>query len=383
VNVALYYPWLYLTSGAERTILEVTGRSRHCWTIFTNRFEPQNTFPGFADRKVVALSPVSVKRSVAAAARAGFKILMQRLPMERYDALVIVCEGLGDCVLFRNASRPVFCICLTPLRIAFDPLYRERYMQSHGMGTRLAVAAAAQLFRWVDRRAWRRYARVICISEEVKSRVLRGKLAPMSRLEVAYVGLGVDPPEPSDRFGDYFLLPGRIMWTKNVELGIKAFQRFREMTPEFGRFRLIVAGIVDNKSEPYLARLKEMAGGDSSIEFRIHPTDAELAELYAGAYAVLFTAFNEDWGIVPLEGMAFGKPVVVANRGGPRESVQHGIQGFCEEPDPDAFARRMAELAADIDLAREMGRAGRVHSRQFSWDRFTEKIDDSIDAHCR
>jgi hypothetical protein len=43
MKVALYYPWVYLTSGAERTILELTGRSRHEWTIFTNRFEPENT----------------------------------------------------------------------------------------------------------------------------------------------------------------------------------------------------------------------------------------------------------------------------------------------------------------------------------------------------
>ncbi|UCE59454.1 MAG: glycosyltransferase [Phycisphaerales bacterium] len=382
MKIALYYPWVYLTSGAERTILEVTGRSRHSWTIFTNRFEAQNTFPEFAQRDMRVLSSVSVKRSVGAAARAGLKILTQRLPMEQFDALLVVCEGLGDCVVFRNANRPVLCICLTPLRIAFDQHYRERYMDGKGLGRRLAVSIAARLFRWVDRRVWRRYARVICISEEVKGRVLRGGLAPESRLEVAYVGLGVDPPEPSDKLGDYFLLPGRIMWTKNIELGISAFQRFRSMKPEFERFRLIITGIVDHKSKAYLARLQELAGRDSNIEFCIHPSDAELTEIYSNAYGVLFTAFNEDWGIVPLEGMAFGKPVVVCNRGGPRESVEHGVQGFCEDPEPEAFARRMAELAADEDLARRMGTAGRSHSRRFSWDHFTERVDECIEASC-
>ena len=46
MKVALYYPWVYLTSGAERTILELTAHSRHQWTIFTNRFDPDGTFPG-------------------------------------------------------------------------------------------------------------------------------------------------------------------------------------------------------------------------------------------------------------------------------------------------------------------------------------------------
>lgn len=379
MRVALYYPWVYLTSGAERTILELATRSRHRWTIFTNRFEPQNTFPGLARCDVVQFAPVSVERNPLAVARAGLRLITQRLPLNGFDALVVVCEGLGDLVVFRNGRLPTLCFCLTPLRIAFDAEYRNRYFERHGLLRRAVVKAGTAAFRTIDRLAWRRYDRVMCISEEVRRRVLAGGLAGPDKLEVAYVGLGFEPPAPSGHFGDFFLLPGRIMWTKNIELGIRAFLRFRAQSPDYARFRLVVAGIVDRKSEPYLRKLRELAGGDAGVVFKVFPSDAELSELYDHCYGVLFTAFNEDWGIVPIEGMAFGKPVIATNRGGPRESVHHGVQGFLEEPEEQAFAGRMAELAGSPDKARAMGREGLLRARDFDWNLLTGRVDEQIE----
>jgi glycosyltransferase involved in cell wall biosynthesis len=94
---------------------------------------------------------------------------------------------------------------------------------------------------------------------------------------------------------------------------------------------------------------------------------------------MLFTAFNEDWGIVPIEAMAFGKPVICVNRGGPLESVQNGVQGFLEEPEPERFAGCMARLAENPDLAKRMGAAGPARARLFSWDAFVNKIDLALD----
>src|SRR5690606_25009402 len=147
----------------------------------------------------------------------------------------------------------------------------------------------------------------------------------------------------------------------------------KALRPDLSHFRLVIAGIVDRKSQPYFEKLKALTGGDPGVEFRVHPSDAELAGQYDHCYAVLFAAFHEDWGIVPIEGMAFGKPAIATNRGGPRESVQHGVQGFLEEPEVEAFARRMAELAGDAELARRMGQAGRERAKIFTWETFTER----------
>ena len=385
-RVALYYPWIYLTSGAERTILELTARSRQDWTIFTNHFEPDATFPGFADRRIVRLGDVAVRRSMGAVAAAAWRIGVQRLPIDGYDALVVLCEGVGDLALFRSCVRPAYCICLTPLRAAFDAEYRRRAERQRGPFARALLRAGLSAFRVADRQAWKSYARVFCISEEAKRRAIDGGLACDRRLEVVHPGLGIRGLAASDVFDPFFLVPGRIMWTKNVELAIEAFDRMeREASAERVRtgfaqpFRLVIAGAVDRKSEAYLARLRSLAARLPGVEFRIAPSDDELRALYRTCYAVLFPAFNEDWGIVPIEGMSFGKPVVATNRGGPLEIVRPGVDGFLEEPDPTAFAGRMLELAHSLPFARRLGRAAFIRSQDFSWDTFAARIDQAIE----
>ena len=379
MKVALYYPWIYLTSGAERTILELTRRSRHEWTLFTNHYAPEQTYPGFAQQNVVELPRVPVQRSMGAVARAASKILQQRLPLDGYAALVVVCEGVGDFVVFRNGRVPLLCICLTPLRAVFDSEYRKRALRERGLVKRQLLRVGTGLFRWLDRLAWARYEHVFCISREAERRALLGGLTRRGQVEILHPGLGFNTAGPSGVFKHFFLLPGRIMWTKNIELGIAAFQHFCKAHPEFGRFRLVVAGIVDEKSAGYYENLRRLASTCPNISFRIFPTDDELAELYRSCYGVLFTSFNEDWGIVPLEAMAFGKPVIAVNRGGPRETITHGSNGFLEEPEASAFAARMADIAAHPELAIRVGEAGYQYSRRFSWEQFAQRIDDEVD----
>jgi glycosyltransferase involved in cell wall biosynthesis len=377
-RVALYYPWIYLTSGAERTILELTARSRHDWTLFTNHFEPDSTFPEFSTRPVVRLGDVTVSRSMGAVASAAWRIGWQKLPVEGCDALVVLCEGVGDLAVFRTRVRPAYCICLTPLRAAFDPEYRLRAEAERGPIARVLLRAGLSAFRAADRRAWQSYTRVFCISEEVKRRALEGQLASERAIEVLHPGIGIRGLAPSDVFDPFFLVPGRIMWTKNIELAIAAFDRFRTQTSAGQEFRLVIAGAVDRKSEPYLARLRARAAG-LPVEFRVAPTDAELRELYRTCHAVLFPAFNEDWGIVPIEAMSFGKPVVATDRGGPREIVRSGVEGYLEAPEPAAFAARMVDLADTPSLARSLGRTAFKRSEVFSWDTFTARIDQAIE----
>jgi glycosyltransferase involved in cell wall biosynthesis len=383
MRVALYYPWIYLTSGVERTLLELSVRSRHHWTLYTSFFKPEHTYPGLSQCKVVTVGSVSVARDIRNVGKSALEILRLRLPMEDHDMLVVASEGLGDFVVFRNAQRPVLCLCFTPLRAIFDTEYRERARQERGTFGRLALDAGSWLFRNLDRLAWKRYARVICISNESRKRALAGGLTDEGKIELLHPAPAFGSVAAlSERFDRYFLLPGRIMWTKNLELGIAAFRKFKAEHPEFHDFRLIVSGIVDKKSEPYFAKVRDLASADASIEFRVLPSDEELAELYRNCFGVLFTAFNEDWGLVPLEAMSFGKPVIAVDRGGPRETIETGVQGFLEEPTAAAFAARMSQLASDPALARQLGRAGIERSKKYSWDAFTDHIDAEVDRLC-
>jgi glycosyltransferase involved in cell wall biosynthesis len=370
MRVAIYHPWVYLRSGLERTILELARRSRHDWTIYTSHFDPDGTYPELRSMNVVELARVSVRRRYGTVIRAAWRIARTRLDPSTYDALVICCDGLGSLLTLRNHERRTICLCFTPLRAVYDEEYRARHLRAHRWKLPAALLFE-RVYRIVDRAAWKRYDRVLCISRTVRDRVVRGGLRPESDIEIAHPGVATERIVPCFDSERYFFLPGRIMWTKNIELGIDAFRAFAARN---AGWRLVIAGMVDEKSRAYEAALRERVAG-APIEFVIAPDDARMEELYRGCYAVLFTAFNEDLGLTPIEAMAHGKPVIAVNRGGPTEVVLDGETGFLAECDAGDFAAALDRLAADPPRAREMGGNAVVRAKGYSWNRFVEAVD--------
>ncbi len=380
MKVAIYYPWVYLFGGPERTLSEILARSRHTWTVYTNRYEPESTFPALKTAGIVQFATVPTKRSFFRVAQAAGRIAIQKLPLEQHDAYLIFCEGLGDLTLFRNHSVPVACLCFTPLRAAFDPYYQQHYLSisSHRFLREPILRAGAAAFRVLDRYLWKRYRRVFAISKEVEQRIVRGRLFSPEKIDVIYPGVDVTRLVPSEVYDKNFLIPGRIMWTKNLELAIDAFLLLRNRRKDLGDFTLTIAGFVDAKSKPYLAKLRERTAGCERIRFIVAPSDEELFALCSRAYTVLYPPLNEDWGLAPIEAMALAKPVISVNRGGPKETVIHGETGFLVEPQPAAFADSMELLADQPNLVREMGKRARRRALEFDWSIFIEKLDDYV-----
>jgi glycosyltransferase involved in cell wall biosynthesis len=378
MKVAVYHPWVYLKGGAERTLLELMRRSRHEWTLFTNRFESEGTFPEFQDLPVVELSRVSVRRNIWTVGHAGLCLLTQSLPLADTSALLISSEGLGNLVPLRPRGVPIFSFCHTPLKIAYDPFTRHRYLthQHPSALTRAAIASYLQ----IDRLGWRQYRRVFCNSREVASRVIRAGLTAPDRVEVIHPGVDLSRFDPDGPHQPFFLLAGRIARTKNIELAVDAFVALKRRRPALADVRLVIAGMVDQKSRPYFQFLLERAQSCADIEFVVDPSDDELVDLYRRCYATLMTSLNEDWGIVVLEGMASAKPVLAVERGGPTESVIHGLTGLLLPATTDAFCDAMEWLLADDARAAEMGEAARKRAALFRWDGFIQRIDDYVEA---
>lgn len=380
MKVAVYYPWIYLRSGIERSLIELKRRSRHEIALYTNHYDPDGTFPELKEMDVRELSRVSVERSYAAVGAAALAIGRTRIPAG-HDALLLCCDGLGPLLTFRNRRLPAVNLCFTPLRAAYDHAYRERLLERDGAGRRPAKIAAELAFRGLDRLAWRNFASVIAIAETVRARILDNRLFPDEGITIAYPGIEPARALPEAEPEPMFLIPGRIMWTKNIELALQGFRRFLdEAPPELKRFRLHVAGMVDAKSRPYFARLQEIAEGCPQIAFETSVSDERMRELYAKAWAVLAPAFNEDFGLTPVEAMGHGKPVLACDRGGLRETVVEGVTGLLVEPDAASFAAGLRRLAGDPALARRLGAAGPARAAQFTWARFVDAIDGTLDA---
>ena len=380
MRVALYHPWIYVKSGLERTILGIWTPLASSVDLYTSHYDRDGTYPELRDFGIIELERVSVRRAYAPVLKVAWNIATTKLDPAGHDALVISCEGMGDLMVVRNAARPIVCLCFTPLRAAFDPEYRVRARRRAGALWPLAVALEGG-FRVIDRLCWRRYSAVVAISETVRRRIADGALFRANDITVLYPGVDTARLAWSAVSERYVLIAGRIMWTKNIELGIEAFALARaQLGPDF---RLVIAGMVDAKSRPYAEELMRRAAEIGGVQFVVDPSDAELRALYERCTAVLFTAFNEDWGIVPLEAMAAGKPVVAVNRGGPSETVLNGETGYLEPDIPAAFAHRIIELAADPALCRRLGLAGAERARQFNWDAFVAGLDTIIEKTAR
>ncbi len=84
---------------------------------------------------------------------------------------------------------------------------------------------------------------------------------------------------------------------------------------------------------------------------------------------------QESFGIVLLEAMAAGVPIVASDIHGYKRVIERNVQGLLVEPrNPRALAAGLYRLAIDPDLRHEMGEAGRARAPEFSWDRVTERI---------
>jgi glycosyltransferase involved in cell wall biosynthesis len=371
VKFALYHPWVYLTSGIERTFVELFRRSRHDWVLYTHRFQPDTTYPELGAFDVVELAPrVSVRRSFVPLAQAAATIARAQLPRDGRSGLLVSSEGLGDFILARNSTAAV-CYCHTPLKILHDDETRAA-LRRQSPAKHALLRALAPAFAAADRSMWRRYEHVFANSAETKRRIAAARLRGEAGVEVLPPGVDVErialgPVKREPRF----VLVGRIMWQKNIELAIDAV---RLLADEGVAATVVVAGAVDDKSIPYLDALRARATG-LPIEFRPDPDDADLVALFRTSTAALFTARNEDFGIVPLEAMAAGTPVLAVDNGGPRETVVHGVTGWLLPPTAEAFADQMRRVLAGPDEIASMRGPARRRAGEFGWQRLVDRVD--------
>ncbi len=372
MKIALYQPWIYLHGGLERSILELVSRSRHEWIIFTGYYDPKGTFSEFAKVKIVELKRLSVQRDIPTVLKVAITLIFQGIPLDGFDAFVVWSDGMGDLTTIRNHDLPTFVICSTPLRAVFDPVYETRALQMRNIPGRMAYKIFKSLFKTVDRIAWKYFDGVIATSLEVKKRIVNGGLyKDCSRMALFHPGIDWHSYSEDVQFDPILLVPGRIMWTKNIELAIDAFKEARLPPP----WKLVICGFLDGKSVSYLQLLQARAQENEQIEFIISPSDSTLRDLYKRASVVLFPPLNEDWGIVPLEAMASSKPVIANAQGGPLESIINGETGWLLPPDTKSWANILKKIPNNRELLIKMGQNGRKHVKKYDWSHFVKGVD--------
>jgi len=168
------------------------------------------------------------------------------------------------------------------------------------------------------------------------------------------------------------LFVGRLEDRKGLPHLLKAFRLIRKSGLE-ARLLVVGSGPQERESRRYV-----MTRGLQNVEFLGRVSDSEKAQLFKTADVFVSPATGrESFGIVLLEAMAAGAPIVCSDIHGYKGVVQRGRQAILVPPnDAKALAAGITELLVDPALRARLGASGQERAQQFSWERVTAKVDD-------
>jgi D-inositol-3-phosphate glycosyltransferase len=168
------------------------------------------------------------------------------------------------------------------------------------------------------------------------------------------------------------LFVGRIQPLKAPDVLLRAVAALLEQRPQL-RDRIVVpvvGGQSGNPAHPEdLEKLAAFLGISDAVLFRPPVAQAQLADWYRAASALVMPSYNESFGLVAIEAQACGTPVIAAAVGGLPVAVRDGTTGvLVRSHDPADYTRALRGFADDPALSARMGAAAALHAQSFGWD---------------
>jgi len=285
-----------------------------------------------------------------------FPTAIERFQFDGFDTVVSVSHCCVKSVITPSTTRHL-CYCLTPMRYAWDQFDAYFGPERIGwLGSRMMRPIMARMARW-DRETADRADRYVAISHYVAGRIGRYYNREAS---VVYPPVNTQffRPDRTAREG-FALVVSALVPYKRIEVAIDACAR--------ANVPLKIAG-----DGPERSALERYARGRAEFLGRL--SDDEIRTLYRRAAVVLLPG-EEDFGIVPLEAQACGRPVVALGRGGAVETVRHGETGLLvDELSTEAFSDAVAKAVQErFDVA-----AVREHAEHFGSQRFGDQMEDLV-----
>jgi glycosyltransferase involved in cell wall biosynthesis len=274
----------------------------------------------------------------------------ERFDFREYD--LVISNKSGFCHGIVTGPETVhICYCLTPTRYVWR---YHQYAEQENLGrmTRAIMPPFLKSLRQWDRLAADRVDHFIAISENIRQRI-----AKVYRRDSTIIFPPVDTSRfaPSSRVEDYYLMVGRLVPYRRIDILIEAFNRLKRP--------LLIAG--DGRDRE---RLESLAG--SNIQFLGYVPDEDLPDLLARCHAFMWPG-EEDFGITPIQAMAAGRPVIAYAAGGALETVIPGRTGMLfEEQTADAIVKAVESYGATaVDVSDIC-----AFAQQFDTELFKRKI---------
>ncbi len=282
-----------------------------------------------------------------------YPLAFERFDLSAYDVVISSTTAWAKGVRFKpGATHVCYIHAVARFRFAYDA-----YVGGFGLAT-LARPLIGGLVRW-DARAAQMPTRYIANARNVALRVREhyGRdadvLAPP--VDIARFTLGAGS-------GDYFLVASRLLPYKRIDLAIRAAND--------AGVRLLVAG-----TGPAQASLEALARGTTTTMLG-YVSDAEIVRLIGDARAIVVPG-EEDFGLVPLEAAACGRPSIAYNAGGARETIVPGVTGtFFDEPTSDSLAAAFRAFDGHAYEPRTI----RAHAEGYTPERFRANLRALVSA---
>jgi len=306
MRTAVVYDFLITKGGMDKATAILAREFKA--DIWTTSYAPEGTYPEFKKLKIFQHPLTFLPRQGLMQIEAVFKF--RRMDLSNYD-LILSSGDWGKHVGVRSGNHPQLHFENTVVRPFYD-LYT--FIKSRlPLHRRQLFKLWVWWMRGLDKQAVQKIDKIICNSEVTKGRIKRyyGKDA-----EVIWVPVDVKRFKQRRSENFYFSVQ-RIAPPKRVELQIEAFRRLPNE-------KLVIAGPYDDRS--YFENLRKNA--PENVEFVGPISDEEIVDLYSRCKAAIQTSIDEDFGQVPLEAMASGKPCIAVNEGGFRISITHGKTGL-------------------------------------------------------
>jgi glycosyltransferase involved in cell wall biosynthesis len=350
-TVAIVHDYLTQRGGAERVVLAMTRVFPEA-RLVTSVYDPNGTFAEFADKSVETshLQHVGIFRRHH---RLAFPLYPVAFGQMRVEADLVICSTSGWAHGVVATGRKVL-YAYNPARWLYQS---DDYLRNASTATRyLTAAVRGPLGSW-DRRAAAGADDVIAISRTVQDRIRRSWGLDSS---VVHPPISVDASGSQESVcgvaPGFLLVVARLLAYKNVDAVVETMR----LLP--GR-QLVVVG-----DGPEKDRL--VAAAPANVTFLSRVPEEQLRWLYANASALVAAAV-EDFGLAPVEAMAFGTPVVALGRAGFLETVIEGENGcFFDEPEP----REIADAVAEVDRRSWDRTSIAAYAADFSEDAFGARL---------
>lgn len=356
MKVAIVHYWLVGMRGGEK-VVEAFCEMFPQADLFTHVYVPEAVSETIRAHRVTTSFISALPRAARQYKRylPLMPLALEQLDLRGYDLVISSESGPAKGVIPPPAT-PHLCYCHSPMRYLWNMFHD--YRRDAGRLTRLVMPPLAHYLRLWDTVSASRVDRYVANSHGVAARIRRyyGRDAEVVWPPVDTAAF--QPVDPAER-GDYMLMVGELVGYKRPELAVEAFNRMRR--------KLVVIG-----GGEMLGQIRRLAGPTVTV---LGPAPfAELRHHYARCQALVFPG-EEDFGIVPVEAMASGRPVIAYGRGGATETVLPGRSGvFFDEQSVDA-------LIAAVEGFREDDfdpMAIAAHAGKFSREAFVAAMRDQV-----